>query len=379
MSDNNMDIFSVEETEDLFKEFGIEAEDVKPLDEISDPEEDDNKPDDINTDTELEKEPVKEEAKKESTTPPTEVLKDTKDNSSSNTTILSSIVDVLQEEGFLNLKEGEKVESAEDFVKVIEAVKDSALESEQIDWTDTQKEYFEAVRNGVPHEQIVQHQQAQQAYSSITDEAIEEEDNLTLRENLITNFYKDKGFSDKKIARDLKRIKDDGGDIEEAKEALEYLQESESNQFKARVENEKAASVKSQQATKKLREDFNKYVQETQEILPDTKIAPSMRKELIKGLTKPAGYTEDGRPLDAVDDFIYKNGYQAKYKLAYILKLTDGLKDMSKLSANKAKKDVTSKLDTLLKSNSDTSEFSKEQGSDTLMDDLKDWDKFLKD
>lgn len=381
---DEMNLFLTADDGNLLKDFGeLEDTEITPLgEEVLKKDDDDSEeatPPKKVEDTDLEETELVEEKDKVKAPPK---ASDKKDNSSTN--ILSSIVNVMQEEGFFDLKEGEEldVKNAEDFIKVITKIKESALESEKIDWSDNQKEYFEALKAGVPHEQIAQHQQRQQAYSSITEEAIEGEgeDAEVLRKNIIEAKFKAKGFTPEEAAKWAKRAVAEGSDIEDAKEALEDLKQMESSHFKQMRETQEKAVKEAEETNKNIRKEFNDYVAKTKEVIPGMTITSDMRKELVKGLTKPVSQDAEGNPLDLVGDYLSKGGYEARYKLAYLLKVTDGFKDMSKLSASKAKKDTTRKLEDLLNSPSTDMEFTKENSDgDAQNFDLDGLDKYLKD
>src|SRR5574344_1099725 len=119
------------------------------------------------------------------------------DKKDSTSNILSSIASVIQEEGYFELNEGEAldIKTPEDFLKVFDKVKENALQSEMIDWSEEQKEYFKAANSGVPHDTIVRHQQKQDAYSSITEDAIEKEENEDLRKQILVANLLSKNFS----------------------------------------------------------------------------------------------------------------------------------------------------------------------------------------
>jgi hypothetical protein len=66
-------------------------------------------------------------------------------------------------------------------------------------------------------------------------------------------------------------------------------------------------------------------------------------------MTKPVSQTEDGTPLDIVGDFLHKGSIEDRFKLSYLIKVTNGLKDFSKLSTKKAKSAVIAELESTLK------------------------------
>ena len=340
--------------------------------ETTESKEVEEKEDDLEVEKETQVE-EKEVKKKQPDTPPNG--SDKKDSTSN---ILSSIASVIQEEGYFELNEGETldIKTSEDFLKVFDKVKENALQSEMIDWSEEQKEYFKAANSGVPHDTIVKHQQKQEAYSSITEDAIEDEGNENLRKQIIIANLLSKNFSQAKAEKMVSKFIADGEDIDEAKEALIELKTTEKSGFESYQKQQKEALEEQQKAIEKSRKEFKDFVSKTIEVIPETKINPKLKSEIYDGLIKPVSYTKDNQPLDIIGDTLTKGGYEARFKLAYLIKLTDGLKNMDILSAKKAEKSAYKKLDNLLKVPSDQVAFAKD---DDFSDPSALWENFALD
>ena len=143
---------------------------------------------------------------------------------------------------------------------------------------------------------------------------------------------------------------------------------------------EEAEKKKQAEAAKEYVKNFNKYVDETEEIIPDTKIPKNLKKEIVNGLTKPVSYDEANRPLDIIGDFMNKGGYEARFKMAYILKLTEGFTKMENISAKTAEKKAVKSLDRLLRTKPTSTGFTSDESDQyvgSIEDDLKEFDEFL--
>ena len=133
------------------------------------------------------------------------------------------------------------------------------------------------------HEQIVQHQQTQQAYSNITDDILEEETDeaAELRKNILIAGFKARGFDDNKAARWAKKSIDSGSDIDDSKEFRDELKVAEQNYFK----NVQQQTAKQQEESRKKAEDDAKelrtFVNTVKEIIPGKQITPKLRKEIL--------------------------------------------------------------------------------------------------
>lgn len=275
--------------------------------------------------------------------------KDTDTNSSTlSPKFFSSLVQALKEGGILEDIEDKDIQSQEDFFNVLE---ESIKAREFADLDDVQKEYLEALRSGIPHEEIAAHQRNIEAYNSITEDALSEEsdDGSDLRRTIIMNNFIVKGISEAKAKKLTDKIFDAGEDVDEATEALNELKTLEKTQFEknkqARVEAKKAQEKAEKEAVDKL----NKIVKETKELIPGMQIPQTLKNNIVKGLTQPVGYTEDNRPLDIISKYLYENPIDGRFKLAYILTVTDGMKKMNVLENKKAKSNAFSELENALK------------------------------
>ena len=260
----------------------------------------------------------------------------------------SALVQALKEEGILADVEEDKITSQEDFLGVIE---ESIKSREFADLTEPQKEYLEAIRAGIPHEDVVEYQRNIDQYSSITEDAITEEsdDGSDLRRTIIMNNFITKGISEAKAKKLTDKIFDSGEDIDEAKESLNELITLEKQQFELdkqnRIKQRELAAKSEKEAVDKL----NKIVKETKELIPGLQIPQTLKNNIIKGLTQPVGYTEDKRPLDIISKYLYENPIDGRFKLAYLLSVTDGMKNMKVLENKKAKNNAFKELEAAMK------------------------------
>lgn len=274
------------------------------------------------------------------------------DNSSDSSTLspkfFSSLVQALKEGGILEDITDDDIKSQDDFFKVLE---DGIKQREFADLNDGQKEYLEALRSGIPHEEIAGHQRNVEAYNSITDEAIEEEgtDGEDLRRTIITNNYISKGFTDQKAKKLVDKIFDSGEDIDEAKEALGELKTVEKQSFEQQKQQNLVNKKAQEKSEKEAIDKLNKIVKDTKEIIPGLQIPQVIKNTIIKGLTQPVAYTEDNRPLDIISKFLYDNPIEGRVKLAYLLSVTEGLSKMGVLENKKAKKDAWKNLSDSIK------------------------------
>lgn len=297
----------------------------------------------------------------------------TDDNSSDSATLspkfFSSLVQALKEGGILEDITDDDIKSQEDFFKVLE---DGIKQREFADLNDGQKEYLEALRSGIPHEEVIAHQRNIDAYNSITEDAIEEEnaDGEDLRRTIITNNFISKGFTEQKAKKLVDKIFDSGEDVDEAKEALIELKVVEKQSFDQQKQQNLVNKKAQEKSEKEAIEKLNKIVKDTKEIIPGLQIPQAVKNNIIKGLTQPVAYTEDNRPLDIISKFLYDNPIEGRVKLAYLLSVTENLSKMGILENKKAKKDAWKNL-------SDSIKFKEDGGGRIEEDGVQfDFDKF---
>ena len=270
------------------------------------------------------------------------------DSSTLNPKFFSSLVQALKEGGVLDDVEEDTIESQEDFLKVID---DSVKQRELEDLNDNQKEYLEALRAGIPHEEITQHQQVQANYDSITDEALENdsEDGEVLRRNVIKVNLMAKGINEVKANKLTDKLIESGEDIAEAEEAIGELRASKKEAFEADKQTKLAQKQAQIDADKESIKSLNKIVKDTKEVIPGLKIPVNIKNKVIKGLTQPVAYTEDKRPLDIISKYLHDNPIDGRYKLAYLLTVTDNMSKMDVLENKKTKQNIYKELENSMK------------------------------
>jgi len=354
-----MEIFNTDDASDDFMEYNeegqLELQDDVELDENKnqEPTEKQKKPNSVETNDD-EDELVEDEDSNELEVllPSGKSAKDAKDTDLNSSTLspkfFSSLVQALKEGGILEDIEDKDIKSQEDFFNVLE---ESIKAREFADLDDVQKEYLEALRSGIPHEEIAAHQRNIQAYNSITDDVLaeESEDGSELRRTIIMNNFISKGIAEQKAKKLTDKIFDAGEDLDEATEALSELKTIEKQTFEQNKQAKINAQKAQEKAEKEAVEKLNKIVKETKELIPGMQIPQTLKNNIVKGLTQPVAHTEDGRPLDIISKYLYDNPIDGRFKLAYILSVTDGMKKMGVLENKKAKSNAFKDLENALR------------------------------
>jgi hypothetical protein len=266
--------------------------------------------------------------------------------SSSQSALYSSLAMALKEEGLFPSLESEKdIKSVED---LIEAFQKEIKSNEFADLTETQKEYLQAVRAGVPHEEIKQHLTTSNQLSSITEEELAE--NEDLRKQLILQDFLIKGYSQEKANKLTQRSLDLGEDVSDAKEALDSIKEYDKVEFQKQVvEQQKIVETRRLQEEAQLQE-FKKSVLETKEIIPGVSISPAMAQKVYEQATKIVDKTDSGAPVNALMKARITDPIGFETKLNYLFYLTKGFSDFSKIERSQKRKAIE-ELDNVIRGN----------------------------
>jgi hypothetical protein len=199
------------------------------------------------------------------------------------------------------------------------------------------KDIIDNYEEGVGLDSIIQNKKALDYYEKITDDKLENDDKL--QENLVREYYKEKGFSDEKIDKKIARLKVNEDLEDEAKEALEEIVEikkSELDQIKETQKNAEANKVKEYET---WAESFKKDVNGRAEILKGIPVSAKDKQELQDAILKfdKQGKNEMMRMREADPDFDLKVLYAAK-----ILKW-----DIGKIKATSKSEATRSLMDTV--------------------------------
>jgi len=274
-------------------------------------------------------------------------LEDDGKDISSSSNLYSSLAKVLFEEGVtphLDL-EKDKVESVTDLINVI---KKEVQASEFSDLTEDQKFYLQAIREGIPENNIRETIAASKTVSDITDEDIESDEDLRL--NIISQYYIAKGISEKEASKLAKRSVDLAEDIEDAKTSLSALKEMTDRLKTKQLEDARIQKVKQEEDSKQKLVKLKQSIVDTDEIIPGNKLTPRIKDILFDIITTPVD-TRNGQPVNAIFKYMSDNPVDAQMKLAYIYNLTDGFKNMNKIITTKATSKAAKELEDTLRGN----------------------------
>jgi predicted RNase H-like HicB family nuclease len=230
----------------------------------------------------------------------------------------------------------EKIESPEDFRNLIENQIQAGLQEKQ-------KQIDEALKAGVEPSQIQQYEQVISVLSSINDDAITDEGDKgeQLRKDLIYQDFINRGYSEERAKREVKKSFDSGSDIEDAKEALKSNLEFYKKDYNSIIEKNKQEEAKKQEILKQRASSLKRSILEDKTFLGDLEVDKNTRQKVFDTISKPIYKDPDtGEYLTALQKYEQENKLEFLKNVGIIYTLTDGFKNIDKLVKNKVGKEV---------------------------------------
>lgn len=259
------------------------------------------------------------------------------------TNFYSSTLDALVKDGVLsglNEEDLVKVKTAEDFAEVINKVVESRLD-------DSQKRINDALNAGVEPTEIKKNESIIKYLDSITDDdiAADNEEADKLRSNIIAQDMLNRGYSEEKIKRELKKSFDAGTDIEDAKEALAANKEFYKNAYKTLIDEDKKAKREQEDNNRKTFDELKKSIMEDKDIFGTLPVDKLVRQKIYDNISK-ASYRDDktGQMMTAVQKYQRENPKDFIKNLGIIYTLTDGFTNVGKLIQSGVKRQMKSSL-----------------------------------
>jgi len=262
--------------------------------------------------------------------------------------LYKSLASMLMEKGVLTSVDSSKLDDVKDEQGIADLIIAEVKAKELADLSDLQKEAVEAFRAGVNVETFKQQKQTEQELDSITEDVIQE--NQQLRFDLIYQDFINKGYTEEKATKFTNRSIEADDDIEDAKEALENIKQGVKERFNEQVEfekNEKAKLVKQKADDLKALE---KRILESEEPIPGLKLNDVHRKEVLKSMMTPVSKN----PVTGVEENALmkeqRENKEFSQKLYTVFTLSKGFTDFSMFAKQETKK-MSTDFDKILKNN----------------------------
>ena len=334
-------ILSTDEIEGLFED--QEIQDTQPEENEENPDENqENNNEETEETTEVTTENTSEKPEGVGSEDNIEEQEDTTSNksgSSPKNNFYSSIAKAFAEEGIfpdLDDESASKIKTPEEFRDLIEDRIKSELD-------ERQKRVDEALNAGVEPSDIRKYENTISYLDSIKDETItsENEEGEKLRKQLIYQDFVNRGYSQERATREVKKSFDAGTDIEDAKEALKSNLEFFQGQYDNLIEEAKAEEEKEIKQRKEQAEKLKKSILEDKEVFGELSIDKKTRQKIFDNISKPIYKDPNtGQIFTALQKYEMENRTDFLKNVSLVFTLTDGFKNLDGLVKGKVKKEV---------------------------------------
>ena len=334
-------ILSADEIEGLFEDQEIQDTQPEENEENTDENQENNNEETEET-TEVTTEDESEKPEGVGSEDNIEEQEDTTSNkggSSPKNNFYSSIAKAFAEEGIfpdLDDESASKIKTPEEFRDLIEDRIKSELD-------ERQKRVDEALNAGVEPSDIRKYENTISYLDSIKDETItsENEEGEKLRKQLIYQDFVNRGYSQERATREVKKSFDAGTDIEDAKEALKSNLEFFQGQYDNLIEEAKAEEEKEIKQRKEQAEKLKKSILEDKEVFGELSIDKKTRQKIFDNISKPVYKDPNtGQIFTALQKYEMENRTDFLKNVSLVFTLTDGFKNLDGLIKGKVKKEV---------------------------------------
>ena len=251
----------------------------------------------------------------------------------------SSIAKAFAEEGIfpdLNEDEVANIKTAESFRELIDKQIQSQLDEKQ-------KRIDEALNVGIEPDDIRKYENTLSYLDDVSEDKLTEEttEGEELRKRLIYQDYINRGFSQERATKEVKRSIDSGNDIEDAKEALNSNKEYFKTQYDKLLNDAKEEQKKYEQERKNQAEQLKKSIIEEKKVFGDIEVDKITRQKIFDNLSKPVYKDEEtGAYMTALQKYQHDNPNEFIKNVSTIFTLTDGFKNLNKLVKGKVNKEI---------------------------------------
>lgn len=206
---------------------------------------------------------------------------------------------------------------------------------------ERQKRIEKALNSGATPDEMQQYQNAinlsefldnRDTYSTLLKEGADGEE---LRKKMMYQDYVNRGFSHERAVRLVQKSLDDGNDIEDAKEAFESCKEY----YKKIVDNfqqEMDDKQKRQKADEEKQfSNLKKRILDTDSFYDGVQVDRNIRQKAYDSITKPVFKDENGNFMNELQKYQRENPIEFMENVALLYALTDGFKNVEKLTRKK--------------------------------------------
>ena len=239
--------------------------------------------------------------------------------------LLTRLASALYKDGVLTGVNEEEIKDV-DIPKLADMIRGTIKQNEYSDLDPRTKEALDAIRAGVPVDNVVKHHNAETKLSDFTEDRFIEsdiddestaEEKKTVRQSLIFNDLIARGYSKEDAQRRTNQSFNSGDDEADAKLALNSLKQIAAQRKQAEIKEAEANRA----AYEERRNDLIKKVTELKEIMPGIPVTEETAKWMAEAMTNPTGRSENGALRTVVSDKRAENPFDFDTRLHYFIKM----------------------------------------------------------
>ena len=254
----------------------------------------------------------------------------------------SSVLNALKEDGILPELSDEDITN----VKDDEGFKDAIEKVIQDRLDERTKRIENALNAGADIGEIKQYENILATLNNIDEDALKQEGAKgdDLRRRIIAQDLMNRGYSEDKIKREVKKSFDAGTDIEDAIEALQANVQFYTQKYGDLIEEGKEQAKKYKEDMRRQGEELRKSIVEDKGIFDEIGMDKRMRQKVYDNISKPSYKTKDGNWLTEIQKYQMENRADFLKYVSLFYTMTDGFKDLSPLIKKQVKKERTSSI-----------------------------------
>lgn len=254
----------------------------------------------------------------------------------------SSVLNALKEDGILPELSDEDITN----VKDDEGFKDAIEKVIQDRLDERTKRIENALNAGADIGEIKQYENILTTLNNIDEDALKQEGAKgdDLRRRIIAQDLMNRGYSEDKIKREVKKSFDAGTDIEDAIEALQANVQFYTQRYSDLIEEGKEQAKKYKEDMRRQGEELRKSIVEDKGIFDEIGMDKRMRQKVYDNISKPSYKTKDGNWLTEIQKYQMENQADFLKYVSLFYTMTDGFKDLSPLIKKQVKKERTSSI-----------------------------------
>jgi hypothetical protein len=263
--------------------------------------------------------------------------------------IYASIALSLKDDGVLTLDDSdyEGISNADDLASVF-SKQVNKLVDERLG--ESQKRIKEALESEVDVDVIKYYENSINNVNHITDDILKQEtdESEKLRANVIYQDFINKGFSDDKAKKFVKKSFDAGTDVEDSMEAIKEIKDFLSTQYQSAISERKTEIEERLKSEREHVKNIETKIKDSEEPIKGVKLSKSDRQKLLQQFNTTVEKV-DNKPLNQIAKYAKENPIDYQYNINLLFYLTNGFKDIGNVINKKVKEEKKSALSNIEK------------------------------